>query len=54
MKRQTGGSTTGSNAMKETTSIIVVDPQVGFCDPNGSLAAAYGASELEPIDRVMT
>ena len=22
--------------------------------PNGSLAAAYGASELEPIDRVMT
>ena len=31
----------------------MVDPQVGLCDPNGSLAAAYGASELEPIDRVM-
>ena len=42
------------NKVIRTTSIIVVDPQVGFCDLNGSLAATYGANELEAIDQAMT
>lgn len=29
--------------------ILVIDPQVGFCEPKGSLSSSFGVSELAPI-----
>ena len=29
--------------------ILIVDPLVGFCDPEGTLAQVHGVQELEPI-----
>lgn len=34
-------------------SLILVDPQVGFCSPFGSLGLRYGAEELSEIDKVI-
>ena len=34
-------------------SMILIDPQVGFCSPEGSLGSRYGKSELSEIERVI-
>jgi len=34
-------------------SIIVIDPQKGFCSPTGSLASKYGNAELKKIYRAL-
>ncbi len=33
--------------------MILIDPQVGFCSPEGSLGSLYGTSELSEIKRVI-
>lgn len=34
-------------------SFILIDPQVGFCSPTGSLGVEYGVGELKEIRRVI-
>ena len=34
-------------------SLVVIDPQVGFCHPQGSLGLAYGEEELKSIIRML-
>ncbi|MBV1913921.1 MAG: isochorismatase family protein [Pseudomonadales bacterium] len=34
-------------------SLILIDPQVGFCSPYGSLGLSYGTEELSEIDKVI-
>ena len=34
-------------------SMILIDPQVGFCSPKGSLGSMHGKSELSEIERVI-
>lgn len=34
-------------------SLIVIDPQAGFCSPSGSLALKYGINEISEIQNVI-
>jgi nicotinamidase-related amidase len=34
-----------------STCVVVIDPQVGFCSPEGSLARKYGLEETAPLRR---
>jgi nicotinamidase-related amidase len=31
------------------TAVVVIDPQVGFCSPSGTLARVFGADDLVPV-----
>ena len=35
-------------------SVIIIDPQKGFCSSSGSLALEYGSDELERIDKAIS
>ena len=37
----------------KNVSLIVIDPQVGFCSPSGSLGLSYGVQELSEIEKVI-
>lgn len=41
------------NLSMKYISMILIDPQVGFCSPSGSLGLKYGAEELSEIKKVI-